>query len=171
MTGLLAQADGSVAGLLDDAGATLALGERIAGCLTAGMRIYLQGDLGVGKTTLVRGILRRLGYAGRVKSPTFTLVETYNLSSLYLYHFDFYRLRNPEEWREAGFREAFGGEGVCLVEWPEKAAALPAPDLGICLAHAAAGRRVNLAAHTARGHACLQHLQGWGVEPGAVDAG
>jgi tRNA threonylcarbamoyladenosine biosynthesis protein TsaE len=148
----------ALSGMLEDEGATLRLGERLAACLGAGMKIYLQGDLGTGKTTLARGVLRGLGYAGRVKSPTFTLVETYDLSSLYLYHFDFYRMRGPEEWREAGFREALGGGAVCLVEWPEKAAGLPVPDVNVGLEHAMSGRRVTLTAGTPRGRSCLQRV-------------
>jgi len=155
---LARDADGSLHGVLPDEAATLALGQRLAACLQPGFKIYLHGDLGAGKTTLVRGLLRGLGYAGRVKSPTFTLVETYNLSSLYLYHFDFYRMRSSEEWRDAGFREAFAGDSVCLVEWPEKAAGLPAPDLSVRLEHADAGRLAQLAAHSPRGRSCLQSL-------------
>jgi tRNA threonylcarbamoyladenosine biosynthesis protein TsaE len=151
-------ADGSLAGHLQDEAATLELGARIAACMQPGVRIYLQGDLGTGKTTLARGLLRALGYAGRVKSPTFTLVETYNLSSLYLYHFDFYRVKDPDEWRDAGLREAFEADAACLVEWPEKAS-LPAPDLSVHLAHAGAGRSVRLSAGTPRGSRCLDQLR------------
>jgi tRNA threonylcarbamoyladenosine biosynthesis protein TsaE len=149
--------DGSLAGHLQDEAATLALGARMAACVQPGVRIYLQGDLGTGKTTLARGLLHALGYAGRVKSPTFTLVETYNLSSLYLYHFDFYRLKDPDEWRGAGFREAFEADAACLVEWPEKAS-LPAPDLSVHLGHAGSGRSVRLLAGTPRGSRCLDRL-------------
>jgi tRNA threonylcarbamoyladenosine biosynthesis protein TsaE len=152
------EADGSLAGHLQDEAATLALGARMAACVQPGVRIYLQGDLGTGKTTLARGLLHALGYAGRVKSPTFTLVETYNLSSLYLYHFDLYRLQDRDEWRDAGFREAFEADAVCLVEWPEKAT-LPAPDLSVHLEHAGAGRCVRLSPHTARGNRCLDRLR------------
>ncbi|HSQ04081.1 MAG TPA: tRNA (adenosine(37)-N6)-threonylcarbamoyltransferase complex ATPase subunit type 1 TsaE, partial [Burkholderiales bacterium] len=93
------------------------------------MVVYLTGELGAGKTTLVRGILRDLGFPGRVKSPTFSLVEVYEVSSLYLYHFDFYRFTKGSEWRESGLGEHFNPESVCLVEWPEKATGLPGPDL------------------------------------------
>jgi tRNA threonylcarbamoyladenosine biosynthesis protein TsaE len=151
-------ADGALCGTLADEAATLALGARLAQCLTPGLRIYLHGHLGSGKTTLVRGLLRALGHAGRVRSPTFTLVETYNVSNLYLYHFDFYRMKGADEWRDAGFREAFAADAVCLVEWPEKAAALPAPDLEVQLRHAANGRCVRLTAHGARGLRCLETL-------------
>jgi tRNA threonylcarbamoyladenosine biosynthesis protein TsaE len=99
---------------------TLALGGALAAGLTPGMVVYLSGELGAGKTTLVRGVLRGLGYEGKVKSPTFTLVEVYEVSRLYLYHFDFYRFSDPRELGEAGFREYFNPRSVCLVEWPEK---------------------------------------------------
>jgi tRNA threonylcarbamoyladenosine biosynthesis protein TsaE len=150
---------GELSAHLDDEAATLELGAKLAALLQGGLKIYLSGDLGAGKTTLVRGLLRALGYRGRVKSPTFTLVELYSLSRLNLYHFDFYRFDDPQEWADAGFREAFGGNGVCLVEWPEKAAGqLPPPDVRIRLDHANAGRDVRLAAHTDEGRQCLEQL-------------
>ena len=97
------------------------------------MTFYLEGDLGAGKTTLVRGLLRSLGYAGRVKSPTYTLAESYSLPAFELYHFDLYRLHDPREWLDAGFRDV-SGQAVSLIEWPEKAAGwLPAPDVIIRL--------------------------------------
>jgi len=150
---------GELAGHLDDEAATLELGARLAGVLRSGLKIYLSGELGAGKTTLVRGVLRALGYRGRVKSPTFTLVELYKLSSLELYHFDFYRFEDPREWIDAGFREAFDTAAVCLVEWPEKAAgALPPADLRLRLEHADVGRRIRLAADTDEGRECLEQL-------------
>ena len=160
-TGLALQrqtAGEAVAHLADEA-ATLALGQRLGLALRPGLKVYLQGDLGAGKTTLVRGALRALGYRGRVKSPTFTLVEVYCVSSLYFYHFDFYRFKNPQEWRDAGFREEFGGPGVCLVEWPEKAAGLlPAPDLTITLEHDGNGRRARLTSTSEQGRQCLDQI-------------
>jgi tRNA threonylcarbamoyladenosine biosynthesis protein TsaE len=139
--------------------ATLALGGELARGLRPGMAIYLSGDLGAGKTTLVRGILRALGVAERVKSPTFTLVELYTVSKLYLYHFDFYRFSRPDEWVDAGFREYFNSESVCLVEWPEKAGGqLPAPDVRIALEVAGSGRSVTLSADTEAGRNCLKQL-------------
>ncbi len=100
--------------------------------------IYLRGHLGAGKTTLVRGVLRALGFAGRVKSPTYALVEVYAISRLNLYHFDFYRLKDPNEWHEAGFRDSVTAQAICLIEWPEKALGadvpLPSADLDIQLA-------------------------------------
>jgi tRNA threonylcarbamoyladenosine biosynthesis protein TsaE len=152
-------ASGELSAHLEDELATLELGARLAAVLQGGLKIYLSGDLGAGKTTLVRGLLRALGYRGRVKSPTFTLVELYRLSSLNLYHFDFYRFGDPREWINAGFREEFGGPGVCLVEWPEKAAGqLPPPDVRIRLDHPNAGRDVWLAADTDEGRRCLEQL-------------
>lgn len=138
---------------------TLALGRQIAACLKPGMVVYLIGELGAGKTTLARGILRALGFQGRVKSPTFTLVEVYGISSLYLYHFDFYRFANPGEWRESGFGEYFNADSVCLVEWPEKAAGLPGPDLSIRLQIHGAGRMADIEAHTEAGTFCLERLE------------
>ena len=106
---------------LPDEAATLALGALVARGLQPGLNIYLSGELGAGKTTFVRGLLRELGFEGRVKSPTYALVELYVISRLNLYHFDFYRFRDPEEWHEAGFRDLFSASNICLVEWPEKA--------------------------------------------------
>lgn len=152
-------AAGELAAHLADEAATLELGATLAGVLRSGLSIHLSGELGAGKTTLVRGLLRALGYRGRVKSPTFTLVELYSLSRLDLYHFDFYRFEDPREWIDAGLREAFGTDAICIVEWPEKAAGhLPPPDLRIRLEHAPNGREVRLAAGTAEGKQCLERL-------------
>jgi len=141
---------------LPDEAAFSRLGEGIARGLRPGLKIYLSGDLGSGKTTLVRAILRARGYEGRVKSPSYTLVELYAISRLHLYHFDFYRFRNPEEGQDAGFRELFGGETICLVEWPEKAGIwLPAPDLDIRISVAGAGRDVEIRSRSELGDQCL----------------
>ena len=121
--------------------------------------IYLSGNLGAGKTTLARGLLRALGYVGRVKSPTYTLVELYELSRLYLYHFDFYRFDQPLEFEEAGLREYFNSDAVCLVEWPEKAAGLPAADMRVLMQVAGSGRRVEIFTETEAGRSCLDGLK------------
>lgn len=141
---------------------TLSLGHALAACIAPGLVIYLIGELGAGKTTLARGLLRGLGYTGKVKSPTFTLVEVYEVSRLYLYHFDFYRFSDPRELGEAGFREYFNPQSVCLVEWPEKsnkAAGLPAADLSIVLEVAGSGRNVAIFADSEAGVSCLKRLQ------------
>jgi tRNA threonylcarbamoyladenosine biosynthesis protein TsaE len=123
--------------VLADEAATVALGSTLSEVLAAGMVVYLHGDLGAGKTTLTRGILRGFGHEGRVKSPTYALVEVYAVSRLNLYHFDFYRMSDPEEWHEAGFRDFFNPTSLCVVEWPEKANGsgvnLPPADLEIFL--------------------------------------
>jgi len=139
---------------------TLALGAEFASAIRPGMVIYLSGDLGAGKTTFARGLLRGLGYSGKVKSPTFTLVEVYEISRLYLYHFDFYRFNDPRELGEAGFREYFNSGSVCLVEWPEKAAAgLPVADVKILMQVDGSGRRVGIFAETEAGRLCIQRLK------------
>ena len=136
---------------------TLGLGASLAPHLRRGTKLYLCGDLGAGKTTLVRGLLYALGHNGPVKSPTYTLVELYKLSRLDLHHFDFYRLSHSEEWDEAGFREVFDSDSICLVEWPEKAGpSLPPPDLLICLEHSPIGRAATLTASTPIGLSLLQ---------------
>lgn len=144
---------------LPDEAATRALGARLARVIEPGLALYLHGDLGSGKTTLARGLLRGLGYQGRVKSPTYTLVELYTVSRLNLYHFDFYRFKDPKEWCDAGFNEYFNDASVCLVEWPEKAAGLlPAADLDIALEFAGDGRDLSVCAGTESGKACLHRL-------------
>ena len=130
---------------LADEQATLKLGAHLAGFLRPGLTIFLVGDLGAGKTTLVRGLLRGLGFEGRVKSPTYTLVESYSVSSLYLYHFDLYRFKHEQEWLDAGFNEFFNAQNICLLEWPERAMnLLPRADVEISLTHQDDGRRANI---------------------------
>lgn len=137
---------------LADEAATLAFGAQLARELIPGMTFYLEGDLGAGKTTLVRGLLRALGYAGRVKSPTYTLAETYSLPAFELYHYDLYRMHDPREWLDAGFRDVIGGQAVSLIEWPEKAAGwLPPPDVIIRLTIADEAREVECEAVSPRG--------------------
>ena len=141
---------------------TLALGRALAACIEPGLTIYLVGELGAGKTTLARGLLREMGYLGKVKSPTFTLVEVYEISRLYLYHFDFYRFtgsNKPQEFGESGFREYFNPRSVCLVEWPEKAVGLPAADLRVVLEIVGTGRTVAIFADSEAGTSCLKRIR------------
>jgi len=141
---------------LPDAAATVQAGARLAAGLGKGMVLTLSGQLGAGKTTLVRGMLRGLGWQGAVKSPSYALVEHYFVSSIYFYHFDFYRFGDPDEWDSTGFAEYFRADAVCVIEWPERVAAwLTAVDLALSLEHSGAGRTLALAARTEAGSACL----------------
>ncbi|MBV8657247.1 MAG: tRNA (adenosine(37)-N6)-threonylcarbamoyltransferase complex ATPase subunit type 1 TsaE [Burkholderiales bacterium] len=161
--------DHTLSVFLPDEAATLAAGEALARVLRPGMTIYLLGDLGAGKTTLTRGILRGLGYAGRVKSPTYTLVEPYVISNLYLHHFDLYRFADPLEWEDAGFREMFNPESVCLVEWPDKAEGmLPEPDWTIALQPLDEGRCLTLTVGSEFGTLCLDCLNAFARTPPAA---
>ena len=145
---------------LPDERATLRLGAALAAALEPGLVIYLRGELGAGKTTLVRGVVRALGHEGVVRSPTYTLVEVYAVSRLNLHHFDFYRFHDPREWIDAGFRESFNGRTVSLIEWPEKAAGLlPPADMEIALALHGTGRNAELTSSSLRGQKCLARLE------------
>ncbi|WP_144148113.1 tRNA (adenosine(37)-N6)-threonylcarbamoyltransferase complex ATPase subunit type 1 TsaE [Paraburkholderia sp. BCC1884] len=162
---------------LADEAATHAFGERFAQAIESvretalgadgnafhGLQVQLVGDLGAGKTTLVRATLRGLGHAGRVRSPTYTLVEPYVLErpagELALYHFDLYRFTDPAEWADAGFREYFDSGAVCLVEWPQRAGRLlGVPDLvfSLDLDHEGDGRVLVARAYSESGKACLE---------------
>jgi tRNA threonylcarbamoyladenosine biosynthesis protein TsaE len=144
---------------LADAAATEACGARLAGCCEAGLLVFLQGELGAGKTTLVRGLLRALGYAGPVKSPTYTLVESYRLRGLAVHHLDLYRLGDAEELEWLGIRDLLAGDALCLIEWPERGAGvLPQPDLLLRLDYQGQGRRVHLETLTERGVRARQCL-------------
>lgn len=150
--------------LVDEA-ATLAFGSALGKAIIPNLTIYLHGDLGAGKTTLVRGLLRGLGFSGKVKSPTYTLVEPYeNLmtknGALNLYHFDLYRFNDEEEWESAGFRDYFNATSVCLIEWPEKAAhILPMPDIDIHFRIKPSGRDVRIDGHTLTAQAFVKTIK------------
>ena len=151
---------------LPDERATAALASAVAAALEPGTSIHLSGDLGAGKTAFARALLVALGHRGRVKSPTFTLLEPYNFPRFDLYHFDFYRFSSSDEWREAGLDEYFAGLAVTLVEWPEMGGpGLPAPDLRIRLdpdPDDDGARHVRLQARGARGLACLSAVRAAG---------
>ncbi len=130
---------------LADEAATVAYGESLARRLPAGALVYLQGHLGAGKTTLVRGILRGLGHHGSVKSPTYTLLELYELPSCLVYHFDFYRIADSQELEFIGIDELMESEALKLVEWPERVRErLPPPDVVIRMCAVGEGRRVEV---------------------------
>ena len=144
---------------LPDEAATAVFAARLAKNLTPGLVIYLRGDLGAGKTTLVRALLNALGYQGRVKSPTYTLLEHYEIAGLSLRHFDLYRFRDASEWETAGFSDEFNGVNICLLEWPEQAAcSVPTADVEIIFEILPEGRNISLHAHTDTGNKCLNSL-------------
>jgi|SRR5690554_888263 len=136
---------------LADEAQTRALGEKLARLTGGHGLLYLHGDLGAGKTTLTRGLIQGLGHQGAVKSPTFTLVEPYEIEDKKVWHFDLYRLADPEELEFLGVRDYLAADELCIVEWPERGTGvLPAPDLHIRLAYLPQGRQVQLTAITDR---------------------
>ena len=148
---------------LVDESASVALGEALGHVLAASPNVvvvHLRGDLGAGKTTLSRGILRAMGHQGAVKSPTYTLVEIYELAGRRLYHFDLYRLGDPEELEYMGIRDYFTGDSICLIEWPERGqGVLPDADLLIELEPFLSGRQARITPSTDRGRSLIEQLQ------------
>jgi len=141
---------------LADADATMRAGAAVAPGLRAGMIVTVSGELGAGKTTLVRGLLHGLGWTGPVKSPSYAVVEHYPISSLYLYHFDFYRFDNAAEWEDSGFADYFRPDALCVIELPGRVRGmLPPVDLALSLRYQREGRELLLHAGTLAGNACL----------------
>ncbi len=138
--------------IADDESEMVALGQQLGRAFAqypAALTVHLLGDLGAGKTTLTRGILRAFGHAGAVKSPTYTLVEAYEFATRTVYHFDLYRLGDPEELEYMGIRDYFSANNVSLIEWPARGeGVLPAPELVIDISVAGAGRRIDLHTHS-----------------------
>ncbi|NYH08425.1 tRNA (adenosine(37)-N6)-threonylcarbamoyltransferase complex ATPase subunit type 1 TsaE [Pseudomonas moraviensis] len=127
-------------------------GARIARITRGHGLIFLEGNLGMGKTTLSRGIIRGLGHVGAVKSPTFTLVEPYEIGDIRAFHFDLYRLVDPEELEFLGIRDYFEDDALCLIEWPDKGAGfLPKPDLTITISPQDSGRSLTILSQGSRG--------------------
>lgn len=140
--------------MIDSAERMQQLGSEAADGLRPGQVIFLIGELGAGKTTWVRGVLKGLGHDGPVKSPTYTLLEPYNLRQFNVYHFDLYRLSNPMELENLGFRDYLDGSGVCLFEWPDRGAGLlPGPDCRIEIEYRNGGRLVDAFCSTELGKA------------------
>lgn len=145
--------------VLEDEAAQLDFGARLARALPGPLCVYLRGPLGAGKTTLVRGALRALGHTGPVRSPTYTILETYAVAHGEVCHLDLYRLGSAEELEDIGARELFDGRHTCFVEWPERGAGwLPPPDLDIAIDMAGSGRRVHARAHGAAATGLLGSL-------------
>lgn len=148
--------------VLADEAETEQLGRHLAHWIIAtgdGVTLYLQGELGMGKTTFSRGLIRGLGHVGAVKSPTYTLVEPYEHLVPPAYHFDLYRLGHPEELEFMGIRDYFQGGHVCLVEWPERGAGvLPGADLQLTLSKLGSGRQAHVAGNSGRGERLVREL-------------
>lgn len=145
---------------LPDLEATDALARKVAMSLTKGLIIYLNGELGSGKTTFVRSLLKSLGYTGSTKSPTYSLVETYNLQGFTIHHFDLYRLSDPEELEFVGIRDYVNGQAICIFEWPERARNhVPESDLTILFEDTLGARSATVEAHSPGGSKVLQALE------------
>ena len=148
---------------LPDETSTIAVGTELAKAikndLNQGVIVFLNGELGAGKTTLTRGFIRGMGHEGNVKSPTYTLVEPYELPPWQVYHFDLYRLADPEELEFMGIREYFNRHSCCFIEWPEKAAGfISEPDLIIHLSYQGEQRHIDLQASSSIGAVLLALL-------------
>jgi tRNA threonylcarbamoyladenosine biosynthesis protein TsaE len=156
---------------LPDPEAQLDFGARLAAHLPPRLIVYLEGDLGTGKTTLTRGVLAGLGHRGAVRSPTYTLLEPYEIGARRLYHLDLYRLGDPQELEYLGLRDLLAEDAVWMVEWPERGLGmLPPPDLVIAIEYAPDGRRLLLSARTGSGESVLAALAGLGSADSARSA-
>jgi tRNA threonylcarbamoyladenosine biosynthesis protein TsaE len=139
----------------------LQLGKRLAkACVAPPIIIYLYGNLGAGKTTLARGFIRGMGYKEKVSSPSYALVEPYELDGKVVLHFDFYRVNKPKELEHMGIQDYFFDSTICLIEWPEKGEGfLPPPDLACYVEMHPIGRNLKIVAHTERGREILKRFK------------
>ena len=139
---------------------TVAAGERLGRCLEMATVVYLDGDLGAGKTAFCRGVLHAYGHTGAVKSPTYTLVEPYELATVTVSHFDLYRLGDPEELEYMGLRDYFSDDSIALIEWPERGAGvLPSPDIQVNIKQQGVGRRLVVQALSERGRRIVTQIK------------
>ena len=140
--------------------ATVELGRQIAEVITPPLTLFLSGELGAGKTTFSRGFIQELGHNGAVKSPTYTLVEPYELDIATVYHFDLYRVMDPEELEFMGIRDYFSDDSLCIVEWPDRGQGLlPQADININIHYVDKGREVVMEANTPKGEALIKQLK------------
>ncbi|MCE0559188.1 tRNA (adenosine(37)-N6)-threonylcarbamoyltransferase complex ATPase subunit type 1 TsaE [Motilimonas sp. E26] len=145
--------------LVDDV-ATVEFGRKLSQCCDQASCFFLYGDLGAGKTTLTRGFVQGLGHSGNVKSPTYTLVEPYELAKWQVYHFDLYRLADPEELEFMGIRDYFSDNSHCLIEWPDKGlGVLPEPDIIINLTYLGQQRQIEISSRSAVGQKIIEKLE------------
>ncbi|MGB0899255.1 MAG: tRNA (adenosine(37)-N6)-threonylcarbamoyltransferase complex ATPase subunit type 1 TsaE [Psychrobium sp.] len=145
---------------LSDSDQTVNIGRDLALCMTQATTVFLHGDLGAGKTTFTRGFVQALGHQGNVKSPTYTLVEPYEVADWQIYHFDLYRLADPEELEFMGIRDYFSDQSLCLIEWPQRGfGLLPEADIELWLTYVDNEREIKFEANTKNGQTVLNALK------------
>lgn len=146
--------------VLENTAATQRLGEQLAPHVRAPLTMTFCGEIGAGKTTFIRAMLKALGVEGAIKSPTFSIVESYQILNTQIHHFDLYRINEPSELEYMGFRDYWMDHAICLIEWPERAMhGLDIVDLSFVIHHQGDGRVIDLSAHTSQGLSVLSFLK------------